>query len=504
MSRPTVSRHRGWKCSSPNTRRCASSILPTGAADLGGRRNAGHRRAQLHRVPRRPLGAVPLRRRRPQRELQRRRAAGARAAGSAAPPRLSVYRLGRRLRRRVADGLAASRAHRSRRRARARAARDRDPGGRRCRAGAGRASPPLHPLHEPARGVFLGRRVDARRDPGPQPAPQLARAPAVDGRGAARAAVSVRPRALERPRPHAGPDVRLDRSRDVGAAVCGVDVRRQPRVRHPGSAQLRECPALAADLHRAVSGAALSRHARVDVLLGGRSRAAVARPDPRHLLRGTRDSVDRSLGSCPERAPSGRALWFAAVLSAAVPAAGLFWLTQVVFPNGVELHAGYVGTAFPLVLSFILLGTLVFIGTAGPDFDVADLEWWSRFGAWVLIAATAWFVASAVVFGGPVAFSWTRDVVARLVESALGACLRRDRAPGSGARRARRVAGTPFRRARKPPGGPPDSARALGPRLRRRAARHAVVGRRAAGARAVAVAGPGGGPVRHGRLRPGE
>ncbi len=48
-------------------------------------------------------------------------------------------------------------------------------------------------------------------------------------------------------------------------------------------------------------------------------------------------------------------------------------------------------TAFPLVLSFILLGTLVFIGTAGADFDVADLEWWSRFGAWVLIAATVWF-----------------------------------------------------------------------------------------------------------------
>jgi len=105
-------------------------------------------------------------------------------------------------------------------------------------------------------------------------------------------------------------------------------------------------------------------------------------------------------------------LWFAALLSGALPAAGLFWLTQVVFPTGVELHAGYVGTAFPLALSFILLGTLVFIGTAGQDFDVADLEWWSRFAAWVLIAATAWFLASAVVFGGPVAFSWARDVVA--------------------------------------------------------------------------------------------
>jgi hypothetical protein len=105
-------------------------------------------------------------------------------------------------------------------------------------------------------------------------------------------------------------------------------------------------------------------------------------------------------------------VWCAAALSAAVPAAGMYWLAQVVFPDGIELHAIYVGTAFPAVLSFFLLGTLVFIGTAGADFDVADLEWWSRFGGWVLIAATAWCAVSAVVFGGPVAFRWTRDTLA--------------------------------------------------------------------------------------------
>ncbi len=97
------------------------ALRPVNPADRARLRSAdggtrGHRRAQLHRVPRRSLGAVPLRRWRPQRELQRRRAAGARAAGRAAPPRLSVHRLGRRLRRRVADGLAASRAAPIRRR----------------------------------------------------------------------------------------------------------------------------------------------------------------------------------------------------------------------------------------------------------------------------------------------------------------------------------------------------------------------------------------------------
>jgi hypothetical protein len=108
--------------------------------------------------------------------------------------------------------------------------------------------------------------------------------------------------------------------------------------------------------------------------------------------------------------------WAAAALSAAVPAAGLYWLTQVVFPNGVELHALYVGAAFPLILGFILLGTLVFIGTAGADFDVADLEWWSRFGAWVLIAASVWAAASVVVFGGPAAFAATRDALAQRLD----------------------------------------------------------------------------------------
>ena len=193
-------------------------------------------------------------------------------------------------------------------------------------------------------------------------------------------------------------------------------------------------------------------------------------------------------------------VWFAAALSAAVPATGLYWLTQVVFPNGVELHAVYVGTAFPLVLSFILLGTLVFIGTAGADFDVADLEWWSRFGAWVLIAATAWLVASAVVFGGPVVFSWARDALAQWLNlhEAHASALTGLVAPALGAIGA--LADTSVVGTRHPTCGPPDSAGALGPRLRGRAPCDAVVGRRTARARAVAFAGPGAGPVRVRRL----
>ena len=380
---------------------------------------------------------------------------------------------------------------------RARAARDRQPRGRRRRAGAGPAAAALHPLHEPARRVLLGRRVDARRDHGPQPAPQLARAPAVDGRGAARAPVSLRARALERPRPHAGPDVRLDGSRDLGAAVRRADVRRQPRVRRPGSSELRERPALAADLRRAVPAAALSRHARADVFLGGRSRAAVARPDSRRLLRGTRAPVDCGRVPVGDGARSGRACGSPPRCPQRSRPPVCTGSRRSCFPTASSCTRCMSARLFPSCSRSSCSARSCSSAPRDADFDVADLEWWSRFGAWVLIAATAWFVVSAVVFGGPVAFSWTRDALAQWLNLHADARLRPDRARGPGARRDRRVADASVGGARKFPGGPPDSARALGPRLRRRAARDAVVGRRAAGARAVAIAGPAARQVRH-------
>ena len=48
------------------------------------------------------------------------------------------------------------------------------------------------------------------------------------------------------------------------------------------------------------------------------------------------------------------------------------------------------------VLSFILAAT-IFVGLASKMMTELDREWWSRFGAWILISATAWAAVSAVV-----------------------------------------------------------------------------------------------------------
>lgn len=105
----------------------------------------------------------------------------------------------------------------------------------------------------------------------------------------------------------------------------------------------------------------------------------------------------------------------AGAVSAIVPAVGLWWMMQVLYPNGVELQAFYVATAFPMALVFLLLGGFLFVGIAGSEFDTADLEWWSRFAGWGLIAATSWLVASAIVFGGPQLFVSVRDAVGQLL-----------------------------------------------------------------------------------------
>jgi hypothetical protein len=107
--------------------------------------------------------------------------------------------------------------------------------------------------------------------------------------------------------------------------------------------------------------------------------------------------------------------FIAGAIAGVVPALGMWWMMQVLFPNGAELETFYVATAFPILLLLILLGGFLFIGIAGSEFDTADLEWWSRFGAWVMIAATAWLAGSAVIFGGPQIFASARDWIADLL-----------------------------------------------------------------------------------------
>ncbi|MBC7944737.1 MAG: patatin-like phospholipase family protein [Burkholderiales bacterium] len=71
-----------------------------------------------------------------------------------------------------------------------------------------------------------------------------------------------------------------------------------------------------------------------------------------------------------------------------------FWVYSV--------HA-YAVLAVPAVIAACLLGMTLFIGLVSKSENSADedREWWSRFGAWMLIALLAWFVSAAIVIFSP-------------------------------------------------------------------------------------------------------
>jgi hypothetical protein len=93
--------------------------------------------------------------------------------------------------------------------------------------------------------------------------------------------------------------------------------------------------------------------------------------------------------------------WIAALVAGAFGA--LMWTVIVsrLFDYH-DLSKVYVTTAFPLVLGSLLLQAIVFVGLAGREITSADLEWWSRAGAWILIATLSWLGVCLVAFGGPV------------------------------------------------------------------------------------------------------
>jgi hypothetical protein len=67
-----------------------------------------------------------------------------------------------------------------------------------------------------------------------------------------------------------------------------------------------------------------------------------------------------------------------------------------------ELYACFAAPAFLLV---VLLGVTLFIGVTSKStgIDDEDREWWSRLGAWVLIAVLGWISFTTIVIIGPLA-----------------------------------------------------------------------------------------------------
>ncbi|HEY2432867.1 MAG TPA: hypothetical protein VGI12_09370 [Vicinamibacterales bacterium] len=83
------------------------------------------------------------------------------------------------------------------------------------------------------------------------------------------------------------------------------------------------------------------------------------------------------------------------------------------FGPGDHLEALYAVFGVPLVLVLSLLQILVFVGIGSSELDDAVLEWWSRCGAWLAIAAVVWMSTGIIVF-----------YLADLIEAGVGAVSR--------------------------------------------------------------------------------
>jgi hypothetical protein len=90
----------------------------------------------------------------------------------------------------------------------------------------------------------------------------------------------------------------------------------------------------------------------------------------------------------------------AALAGGPVIGGGIWYLCtfQYGFGPGEQLLALYAVFGVPLVLTLALIQMMVFVGIGSAELDDAVLEWWSRCGAWVAIAATVWIAAGVLVF----------------------------------------------------------------------------------------------------------
>ncbi len=88
----------------------------------------------------------------------------------------------------------------------------------------------------------------------------------------------------------------------------------------------------------------------------------------------------------------------ASLTAGPVLGAGVYWLATYQFGFGNELREFYAVFAVPIVLALTLATMMIFAGFASYELDDAALEWWSRCGGWLAIAASLWLVAGVLVF----------------------------------------------------------------------------------------------------------
>jgi hypothetical protein len=108
--------------------------------------------------------------------------------------------------------------------------------------------------------------------------------------------------------------------------------------------------------------------------------------------------------------------WIAAALSGAIAGVGVWWFAVHAFATPLARGEIIASVGAPLVLAIIGGAGSLFVGLASIETTEEDREWWSRSGAWLLIAIAAWCACSAVVFVGPVlaerAVAWVGDKLA--------------------------------------------------------------------------------------------
>jgi hypothetical protein len=97
---------------------------------------------------------------------------------------------------------------------------------------------------------------------------------------------------------------------------------------------------------------------------------------------------------------------FAAVASGSIMAALMAGFALTVFRHPTEAVTYrselYVCFGVPLMLLALFIQGAIFIGGSSRVNEDYDREWWSRAGAWVLIAAVVWIIVTGVAIFGPV------------------------------------------------------------------------------------------------------